>query len=92
MGLPRAEQDLHKILTTNGSQRSGQIRESFTGFEPLPDALRFTASVESGAVRWRYVQGIGEPRPVYKQPVTDIDLDFARVPHCLAAEPLACLL
>ena len=92
MGLPRAEQDLHKILTTNGCQGWGQLCESVAGCEPLPDALWFTASVETGAVRQRYVQGIGEPRPVYKQPVTDIDLDFARVPHCLAAEPLACLL
>ena len=65
MGLARAGlQDLHKIVPTNGSQRSGQIRESSAGFEPLPDALRFTASVEAGAVRQRHVQVIGELRPV----------------------------
>ena len=69
MGLPRAGlQDFHKIVATNGGQRSGQIRESSAGFEPLPDALRFTASVEAGSVR--QMVRPGNRRAVTSLPVT----------------------
>ncbi|HEY7495969.1 MAG TPA: hypothetical protein VIH59_33320 [Candidatus Tectomicrobia bacterium] len=60
MGL----QDLPKIAPTNGSQRAGQLRESAAGFEPLPDALWFTATLEASAVRQRHVQVISKLRPV----------------------------
>ena len=48
-GLARAAwQLLHQIVPTNGHQGSGQICESVAGFEPLPDPLRLTTSVEAG--------------------------------------------
>ena len=88
-GLARAGQDLHQITPTNGRQGWGQLRESVAGFEPLPDALRFTASVEAGAVRRRDVQVIRKPRPVCQQPVTDRDFDLARLLYWLVGVPLA---